>query len=310
VIAQHAYVASTPELLSVAEEIAGHWNSLGIVGQLLARNLDTAEECGFDVHAAAPLCSVAKVPLGLAVLDAIARGELDPALAVTLDPATTSVGPTGVGAFRHPATMAVADLVLQMLTVSDNAAADALLDLLGIEAVNDSLERWRCSGIRVRHRFQRMYECAVDAAGGDFALARDLAIQSEQTGRHTIETLDPAYANIGSPADLVDLLQHVWLDEVAEPAATAELRRLMSMQVFTQRLSSDLRSDAVHVSGKTGTFLHLRHEIGVIESEAGDRVAIAALTRANRRAKIAQDIDLAIGAAGRDAFDALRQTGS
>lgn len=154
----------------------------------------------------------------------------------------------------------------------------------------------------------RMYECAAGAAGGDFALALDLAIQSDETGRHAIETLDPGYGNVGSARGLVDFLERVWRDRIAVPAATAELRRLMAMQVFTHRLSSDLRTDAVRVSAKTGTFLHLRHEIGVVESVAGeDRVAIAALTGSARRATIAPDIDLAIGAAGRTAFEALRR---
>lgn len=143
-------------------------------------------------------------------------------------------------------------------------------------------------------------------AGNDFGLALELAIQSDRSGQHTIETLDPAHANSASAAALVDLLHRVWLDRISEPAATAELRRLMSLQVFTHRLASDLRTDTVRVSGKTGTFLHLRHEIGVVEADSGDRVAIAALTRSTRRATVAQDIDLAIGSAARSAFEALR----
>lgn len=88
----------------------------------------------------------------------------------------------------------------------------------------------------------------------------------------------------------------MWLDEISVPAATAELRRLMAQQVFTFRMSADLRTDTVRVSGKTASFLHLRHEIGVVEARSGDRVVIA------------PDIDLAIGAAARTAFEALRST--
>jgi beta-lactamase class A len=300
------YVSTTARLLSIAETIAADWSRVGAVGQFLARNIDTGEELGFDVNELVPLASVIKVPVALSVLDMIARGDLDPARAIRLEPTTSTLGPTGVAAFRFPAALAVADLVLQMLAVSDNAAADALLDIVGIDRVNADLQSWGCSEIRVRHRLHRMYECAAGAAGGDFALALHLAIASEPTGRHVIETLDPAYANAGTPRALVDLLQRAWLDQVSTPAATAELRRLMAMQVFTHRLSSDLRADSVRVSGKTGTFLHLRHEIGVVESNTGDRVAIAALTRSTREATIAHDIDLSIGAAGRTAFEALR----
>lgn len=300
------YIASAPELLPLAESIADEWGRLGVRGHLLARNVDTGEQLGFDVDTPVPLASVVKVPLALAVLRRTASGLLDPARRITIDPATSSLGSTGVAAFRYPATLAIGDLVHQMLTVSDNACGDVLLDLVGIDEVNEDLRSWACDGIHVRHRLHRMYECAAGAAGEDFGLALELAIQSDLSGQHVIETLDPLYANTGSAAALVDLLQRVWLDRIAEPAATAELRRLMAMQVFTHRLAADLRTDTVRVSGKTGTFLHLRHEIGVVEARSGDRVAIAALTRSTRRATVAQDIDLAIGSAARSAFEALR----
>ncbi|MQA05262.1 MAG: serine hydrolase [Streptosporangiales bacterium] len=304
---QPAYVASAPELLPLAESTALDWERLGVHGHLLARNVDTGEQLGFDVETPVPLASVAKVPLALAVLERIATGALDAARQITVDPAGSSLGPTGIAAFRYPVTVAVGDLLHQMLSVSDNAAADVLLDLVGVDGMQQSLRSWGCQGIRFRHPMQRMYECAAGAAGNDFGLAMELAIQSDSTGQHAIETLDPDRGNVAGADGLVDLLQRVWLDQVAVPEATAELRRLMSLQVFTHRLAADLRTDTVRVSGKTGTFLHLRHEIGVVEAETGDRVAVAALTRSTRRAKVAHDIDLAIGAAARTAFEALRR---
>jgi beta-lactamase class A len=251
------------------------------------------------------------VPLALVVLEAIARGELDPAAPMLVDPAR-SVGSTGVSAFRFPATIAVADLVLMMLPVSDNACADVLVDLVGIEAVNEAVRRWGCPGIRFRHPLQRMHDSAWQAASGRLSLALELAIQSDQTGRHVIEPLDPGYANVGTALDLVALLQRVWRDEISDPGATAELRRLMGMQTFTHRLASDLRSDTIRISGKTGSYLHLRPEIGVVETVGGEdmggaRVAMAALTRTARPAAVAPDVDLAIADAARSAFDELRR---
>lgn len=302
-----AYVAADGALLDVAEAIAADWAALGIRGSFLARSIDTDEQLGFDVDDAVPLASVVKVPLALVVLDRIATGALDAARPVTLDPSTTSVGPTGLAAFRHPATVAVGDLIYLMLSVSDNASGDALFDIVPVREVDAQLHAWGLADIRVRHRLDHMYRCAAGAAGNDFSLAQELAIRDDAAGRHTIETLDPAHADIGTATALVDLLQRVWRDDIAHSAATAELRRLMGLQVFTHRLASELRADTLRVSGKTGTFLHLRHEIGVVESESGDRVAIAALTRSGRRANLAPDIDLAIGTAARHAFEALRR---
>ncbi|WP_432029973.1 serine hydrolase [Streptomyces sp. 1222.5] len=301
------YVGDDGALLDVAEAVAADWAALGVRGSFLVRNLDTGERLGFDVQEPVPLASVVKVPLALVLLDRIATGDLDPARPVTVDPAASSVGPTGLAAFRYPATVAVGDLLQLMLSVSDNAAADALLDLVPVAEVDTRLRSWGGAGIRMRHRMNHMYECAAGAAGNDFSLALELAVRDEHTGRHTVGTLDPAHANTGSAAALVELLRRVWCDEISAPPATAELRRLMGLQVFTQRLASELRADSLRWSGKTGTFLHLRHEIGVVEADSGDRVAMAALTRADRRAGQAPDIDLAIGCAGREAFEALRR---
>ncbi|MEK2478963.1 serine hydrolase [Streptomyces noursei] len=302
-----ACVADDADLFDVAEAIAAEWAALGVRGSFLARHIDTGEQLGFDVEESVPLASVAKVPLALVALDRIATGELDAAHPVLVDPATSSVGPTGLAAFRHPATVAVGDLLLLMLSVSDNAAADTLFGLVPAEEVDARLRAWGCTGIRLRHRLNRMYECAAGAAGNDFSLALELAIRDDHSGRHTIEMLDPAHANVGTATGLVDLLQRVWRDDIAHPDATAELRRVMGHQVFTHRLASELRADTLRVSGKTGTFLHLRHEIGVVESEVGDRVAMAALTRSDRRANLAPDIDLVIGTSARLAFEALRR---
>jgi beta-lactamase class A len=301
-----AYAARDSALRAVAETIAADWAALGVRGSFLARDIDTGEQLGFDIDEPIPLASVVKVPLALVALELIATGQLHPARPVTVDPATSSVGPTGLAVFRHPATVAVGDLLVLMLSVSDNASADALFDLVPVEAVDARLRAWGVADIRVRHRLNRMYECAAGAAGNDFGLALELAIRDDRSGRYTIETLDPAYANLGTAAALVDLLQRVWRDDIAHPDATAELRRLMGLQVFTQRLASELRADTLRLSGKTGTFLHLRHEIGVVEAESGTRVAMAALTRSDRRAHLAPDIDLAIGISARNAFEALR----
>ncbi|KUL38926.1 serine hydrolase [Streptomyces sp. NRRL F-4489] len=299
-------VADDAELFDAAEAIAAEWAAVGARGSFLARHLGTGEQLGFGIGELVPLASVAKVPLALVVLERIASGELDAARPVVLSPTASSVGPTGLAAFRHPATVAIGDLLHMMLSVSDNAAADALFDLVPVAEVDAQLRAWGCAGIRMRHRMNRMYECAAGAAGNDFSLALELALREDHVGRHPIETLDPAHANVGTASGLVDLLARVWRDDIAHPEATAELRRLMGQQVYTQRLASELRADTLRVSGKTGTFLHLRHEIGVVESEAGDRVAMAALTRSGRRAGLAPDIDLAIGAGARLAFEALR----
>ena len=294
-----------PVTIRAAVTIRKNWDDVGLTGEFLARNLSTGEQLGFGTGVLLPLASVAKVPLALVVLHAIAIGTLDAAHPVRVDPATSSFGATGLSAFRYPAQVAVQDLVYLMLAVSDNAAADALLDLIGLEEINHRLADWEVHDLRFRHRFQTMYDCAVGVAGDDFRLALDLAIEDDAQDRHRIESLDVAKANVGSAPALVSLLERVWTDRIGNPWATRELRTLMGRQIYTHRLASELQTDDFAVAAKTGTFLNLRHEIGVVRTNSGDQIAIAALTRSRQRALVQQQADLAIGAAARTAVALL-----
>jgi hypothetical protein len=65
VTVRRGYVASTSDLLPVAEAIGSDWERVGVSGHLLARSIETGEELGFDVDELVPLASVVKVPIGL-----------------------------------------------------------------------------------------------------------------------------------------------------------------------------------------------------------------------------------------------------
>ncbi|MBB3665679.1 beta-lactamase class A [Prauserella sediminis] len=293
------------ELLQLADHICNRWRDLRVHGGFVARNIDTGRQLCVDPDRPWPLASVAKVPLALVVADRIAQGELAGGTMVTLEPAERSHGPTGLSAFRHPATCAIDDLLLQMITVSDNAAADALFELVPPPEVTSRLRQWGVDAIHVRHPMQLMYEAATRVAGPDFTLGRRLAVEGARPrGGHVIDSLDVHRATVGSAAALVDLLCRIWTGDIAEPAATATVREAMSRQVTSPRIGADLQADDIRIAGKTGSFLTLRHEIGVVEYGTS-RVAVAALTTSERTARIQHDVDLAIGAAVRDAVEAL-----
>lgn len=298
-------IGSDRGLIDLAEATDERFRDLQVRIAFLARDIDTGQEVGVGVDRQVPLASVAKVPLALVVADRIARGEIDPAAKVTLTADERSYGPFGLSAFTHDVTCSVADLMLMMLSLSDNAAADALFDKVSPREVDEQLAEWGVEGMRVRHRMQPMYDYATRLAGHDFALATQLAVEGRRPGgRHVIDSLDVDRATVGSPRACVDLLERVWRDEIAKPEATAMLRETMAKQVFTHRIAADLLADDIRLAGKTGGFLTLRHEIAVV-THPGGRVAIAALTDSDRTARIQNDVDLAVAATARDAVEAL-----
>lgn len=264
-------------------------DAAGMHGSFLVRDLDTGEEIGFDVDVVHPVASLVKVPLAVAVLERVARAELDPATAIEVAPGQiTTPGPIGLSRFRHPARVALEDLLYLSTSISDGVAADALFDRTPPDAVAAELRRLGIEGIAVRHRMRDLTDTPAERLGDDAHLAHTLAIGAATPGQgHPLAQLDVTRANTGSARAFVDLLQAIWRPSAIHPSTAARVRELMGNNVLRQRLAPDFTSDASRWSSKTGTLLHLRHEVGVVDHADGKSYAIAALT-ASRVPAVAQ----------------------
>lgn len=188
------------------------------------------------------------------------------------------------------------------LAVSDNAATDVLLDHFGIEEMTRRLAAWGHQELVVRHAMRALYGAHGAVARVGLGLT---AGGSTRGGGHVLAELDPHRANAGTARALVALLAEVWSDQVATPLACARLRRGMSHQLARHRLGGELISDEVEISSKTGTFLDLRHEAGVISTPTRE-FAMAVLTRSEVPAAVQMESDLVIAHAARLVIDALR----
>lgn len=295
------------EAVQTAHEIEREWAGAGLRGAMCAVNIDTGEELGFNADVPYVLASVSKVPLALVTLDLIAEGRLEGSRQLDLEPGITTPGPSGVSVFRHASRIALDDLVYLMIAVTDNAAADAVFGLVPPAFVTERLQEWGCQGVVVRHGMRLLYDAMAAVAPDDPALALELAVRATTDGGgHVLPSLDVASATSGTARGLTTLLTQVWTDSISVPAATARLRDLLGRQVNRNRMVGEIASDSITVSSKTGTFLNLRHEIGVVTTSTGDRIAVAVLTASTVPAMHQPEADRAIGRAGRAAVDVLR----
>lgn len=256
----------------------------GLRGSFLVRDLDSCEEIGTDTDVVYPIASLVKVPLAIATLERIARGELDPATPVHVTPGRiTTPGPTGISRFRHPTTVALEDLLYLSTSVSDGVAADALFALTPPTQVTAELRRLGFDGIAVRHLMGDLTDTPAERLGPvDSHLAHSLAIGAATPGHgNLVPQLDVARANAGSARSFVNLLQGIWRPSSVHPASAARVRELMGDNILRHRLAPDFTSDASRWSSKTGTLLNLRHEVGVVEHADGQTFAVAALTESH-----------------------------
>jgi beta-lactamase class A len=295
----------------VLRELRGVLADAGLAGSFLVRDLAGGTEIGIDPDIEYPVASLVKLPLAVAVLDRIEAGLLDGATMIEVLPSwVASEGPVGLSKFRHPARIAVDDLLYLSTSVSDNAAADALFDLVPPAEVTRALRAAAITGIAVRHPLRDLMNTPADRLRSDEAhLAHSLAIGARTAGHgHPLPQLDVSRANSGSARAFVNLLQALWTPSRLPATVTARVRALMGENVIRQRLAPDFSSDASRWSSKTGTLLNLRHEVGVVEHEDGSSFAVAALTESRIPARAQPAAEALMAQVARTLHDHLRDT--
>ncbi len=100
-----------------------------------------------------PAASLAKIPVAIELMRRVDMGQFD--LGERLDTADVArVGGGGVLDYLDPSTrLTLGDLLTLMLIVSDNTAANALLDLVGMGEVNETMSRLNLTHTRLARHF-------------------------------------------------------------------------------------------------------------------------------------------------------------
>jgi beta-lactamase class A len=294
-------------VLPPAVTLAAHvLDTAGLSGSLLVRDIRTGEELSLEADRPFPLASLAKLPLAAAALDAARRGDLDLAQQITIDRHSRSRGGPGMARFSHPATLAVEDLIRVAIEHSDNSAADAVFDLVPPEAVTEWLHSIDVDGVIIRHPIEDLYaSLANQTNASDAATVHSLVASADRLGHPSpLPQLDIERANSGTARGMADLLQALWDGRIHDEVATP-LRNMLAGNLMRNRLAPDFASDAASWSSKTGSFVHLRHEAGVVEHTDGEMLIVVALTRSRIAAAIQPAAEQAMGQAARILHDEL-----
>lgn len=180
-------------------------SSGGRVGAVLMDG-DGREVVALDPDGIYPAASVIKLPLVMTVFDDAEEGRL------SLDerlPIGTRVGGSGVlQDLADVTTMTVRDLATLTMEVSDNTAANHLIELVGIDHVNERLRSWGCTSTALT---RRLFDNEAKARGLE---------------------------NLMSPRETAALLRRVRDRAGAGSRASAEVLRLLERNQNTQRLGS------------------------------------------------------------------------
>ena len=299
--------------MSVVEEVRATFAAVGCSGTLCVEPL-SGGNAGVDVDAGEPVspASVIKVLIVQAALTAMARGEVDGRQRVVLPAGRRTPGPVGFSLLADDVEVSLRDLVWPTLTISDNVATDALIEAVGLEAVNALARGLGLADTVLTSDLRTMLDTMALGVGFDdyAALA---AYEPAPPGPSTQDVrrllaasaaLDPARGTRTTARDCVTLLRSIWQDRAGPPEACAGVRAAMAQQLTRHRIASGFGPE-VAVAAKSGGLMGVvRNEVGVVRLPGGSAYAVAVFTRTDPDTRVdARAVDAAIGQVARLAVD-------
>lgn len=288
----------------------------GCSGQLCVQSLDGTRELAIDAEVPVVAASVIKVNVGLAAETQFTSGQLDPRERVVLPAATRSPGPIGFSLFRDDVEASLQDLVVAMLTISDNDATDALIRRVGMDTVNAMSARLGLTGTALVTDEGTIASSVAHEAGfaswdamWEWADEPHPAADERRLAQlvPTMTALRPETTTRTTARDMATLLRLIWTSQAGPAPACQRVRKLMGQQLTKNRLAAAFPPPA-RVAAKSGSLVGVvRNEVGVIEYPDGRVYCAAVLAQSHQPWENTAAINAVIGAATAAAIELLEQ---
>jgi beta-lactamase class A len=218
----------------------------GVVA-LAARHVESGRTWRHNEHVRLPSASLIKLPILATFWETVEAGRLDPSERVSVPAEALRVEGTGVLKALAPGLQPTwSDLATLIITVSDNVATNLIIDRLGMEAIQNWIDKAGLAETRIERRM--MDRSAMSAGRGNWT----------------------------SAADMENLLTAIAVGTCVSGEASREMRRVLEAQQIQDRLPRRLGA-AARVANKTGNFADAIHDAGIAQCSCGTLV-IAIMT--------------------------------
>lgn len=244
-------------LKDVLENKVRHFN--GTVS-LVFRDLDSGREIDFNQDTLLPSASLVKVPILLAYFYAEQDKKISLKDTLTLKLSQKVAGSKVLGAQPVGATFTVQELLDPMITHSDNAAANVLIDYLGFDTLNAYFKK---IGLKNTNIARNMMDFAERSEGEE---------------------------NYTTAEDMAYLLDKLYHQAFLSKSISESCLDLLGQQKINDRIPLRLPKNEIFIAHKTGLEKTVCHDIGIIYTQKGDFILCVLVKHHNRFARDAKKL--------------------
>jgi beta-lactamase class A len=220
------------------QRIVERISSEDICYSFFIKDLCTGESYSHNEHEVVSSASTIKLPVMAEVMSQVKGGMLSLGQRITVK-AADKVDYSILQLLETGNTYSLLDVVKLMIIQSDNTAANILIDLVGMDAVNRNIEQQGMKDTRLQ---RRMLDFAAKSEGRD---------------------------NFTSAYDMALFLERLYNGKVVDNTYDALMVEVMKQQLDRSMVYVDIPDDVV-VAHKTGDLDRSNHDVGIFYTPKGD----------------------------------------
>jgi len=251
------------------------------------KHMESGTEVLVNADEKYPMASAYKLPVLVELYYQRAAGRLSLDERIEIQPGDLHVGSGVMSQLFDPpgVQLSIHNLINLMMRISDNSAADVLLNKTGAANVTARMRGLGLEGIRVDRTTQQMI---LDQSGVDYATYGKLSLAELRLRLVAVDPPSAARANeefnrtekdVASPKQMNALLEKIYRGEIVDRQTSDEIIEVLKQcQTGPGRLRGLLPDDTV-VAHKTGTIGGSTNDTGIIFLPGGDHLLITVLTR-------------------------------
>ena len=265
----------------LAARVESRLATLDATSSLYAKHIPTGREIAIRADLPMNTLSVIKIPIMVQAFQDHAEGRLDLDARHTVEADDMRRGSGLIQTFAPGLSPTLRGLVTQMIITSDNTATDMVIDLVGMDRVNEMLAANGYEETRLKHTTHRLFletwirtDPAYGALGEREVFERGFPSDEGAAARFfEIEGDSTIWLGRTTAREMARLLEQIMDGELADQAASDEMVQIMNAQFYTTRLPRIVRFQGVQVAHKTGDWPpYAGNDVGILFYDGGPTI--------------------------------------
>src|SRR5262245_4146494 len=257
----------------------------GQVG-IAIKHVESGTELSINGDQSYPMASTYKVPILAELFYQRAEGKISLGDRIEVNPADVHPGGTIALLLDGPGLqMSVFNLINLMMRVSDNSAADILLNRVGAAYVTARMNYLGLDSIRVD---RTTLEMILDQSGLDYATYGNLPLAElrerldavdSQTAERANELFNKTEKDVATPRHMNQLLEKIFRGEIVDRESSDQIIEFMSHSMIGQTRIPAALPPGTRVVHKTGSIGGSTNDTGIVYLPDGRHLILTVFTR-------------------------------